>query len=1135
MEEGEKKVSSSPKTAGLLTDCDQQPSKSVVPRFASFKPRQAAPNLACGNASASRNARSKTSENSDGGNTNVHQSRHRRHYQGKYRRNDRVKENCAEPGLAGQLHNHESPSRSGSHNVDEGSGSHFIEDRSCDDSNATYGTLHRYAVPKYREAGRYNVLGLPSHFKAALELQPGCRLITTERLFQDNRHGAKSLRMSLSKEPSLSRIVAQASADAELDARRSYLPLSADRSRKRRKLIDLRSSADERSEDLPPEAAQYYVDRFEEGQDSESLSTSSDSELEPSSTLTPANSVRERHVHLSRLTSEDPGNVEAWLALIQHQGSMLEEGADGPNRASTSSERRGLADVRLSLYQKALSKTKGHPLQDRLVLGMMTEGAKIWDTKKLAKKWRSTLQDHPNNPDLWVQYLTFHQTSFVTFTYTSCQALFKNCLATLAKAQVSADIDRTRIYVFLRMTTFMREAGFSEHAHALWQAILEYCFFEPNSDQASNELFSFEDFWESEVPRLGEEGARGWRFSQRGHTDPRNDASLIQSPRQNLFRTWKEQERQRTSASVLPAKTLDEVDEEDPYRVILFHDIQPFLYRPSGARTRQQLLEAFLIFCGLPPFGLGTPSHISILGDPFLNNFSLDSSSTTLDSWLTSTEKNSPYDFPLASFTTDTATLFATTGHWFNSWKGCKSFLSNESRSQWTRNSLRQLLTALPEQELLAEYVVAFELQLDSKEARKYTKSLLKQRPSIRLYNNFALLECSTGNIEAAEHVWSTALSMTSAFSKTTKQDTILIWRSWLWALLDQRDFSKALRLCVVISDKEIVLRDLAQRGDAQFEEHPTKILRARQQLSSLLDQNLSLNNPGLSIHYLDVLTILTYLTSDRTLASSLTHYKTTSAHPTIAQSPPTLCLMHQSRARLLHLHGTTSPSGYRPSDITTPLAESIRLFPTNTIFLSLYHFHNRRSILIDRIRDDLSIATASSCMPQSGAANPSISSPLGSIFPPLFQIYAELNRPTFAGSTSHSVRSAFENALLSDIDSTSPARYSAAVWKLYVLWEIHVALKQASRPIAQVKYSTQQPHPSRRETVPMEKPISTFHRAIRACPWAKELYMLAFGITELREAIQEQDLRAVYEMMEEKELRVHVEIQAIEKLLGAK
>ena len=52
----------------------------------------------------------------------------------------------------------------------------------------------------------------------------------------------------------------------------------------------------------------------------------------------------------------------------------------------------------------------------------------------------------------------------------------------------------------------------------------------------------------------------------------------------------------------------------------------------------------------------------------------------------------------------------------------------------------------------------------------------------------------------------------------------------------------------------------------------------------------------------------------------------------------------------------------------------------------------------------------------------------------------------------------------------------------------------------------------------------AVYWRAVRACPWVKELYLLAFEY--LREGMGEDELRGVYGMMEDKGLRLHVALE---------
>ena len=61
-----------------------------------------------------------------------------------------------------------------------------------------------------------------------------------------------------------------------------------------------------------------------------------------------------------------------------------------------------------------------------------------------------------------------------------------------------------------------------------------------------------------------------------------------------------------------------------------------------------------------------------------------------------------------------------------------------------------------------------------------------------------------------------------------------------------------------------------------------------------------------------------------------------------------------------------------------------------------------------------------------------------------------------------------------------------------------------------------------------MERAKRVFWRGLRACPWAKDLYMLAFEHLQGPKGLGEADLRGIYELLGEKELRVHAGLEDI-------
>lgn len=111
------------------------------------------------------------------------------------------------------------------------------------------------------------------------------------------------------------------------------------------------------------------------------------------------------------------------------------------------------------------------------------------------------------------------------------------------------------------------------------------------------------------------------------------------------------------------------------------------------------------------------------------------------------------------------------------------------------------------------------------------------------------------------------------------------------------------------------------------------------------------------------------------------------------------------------------------------------------------------------------------------------------------FAIHAEINRSITLESNVHTVRGTFERGV-----SSSCGAHSAGLWKLYFLFEL-----------------------SRNK---LEKAKSVFYRGMKACPWAKELYMIAFEY--LGTVMGETELRGLYELLVEKELRIHLGIEEL-------
>lgn len=245
---------------------------------------------------------------------------------------------------------------------------------------------------------------------------------------------------------------------------------------------------------------------------------------------------------------------------------------------------------------------------------------------------------------------------------------------------------------------------------------------------------SFEEFWDSEAPRIGEVGARGWYIHvQSGDLHPSQEEitelSKFTLDERNIFQSWSAAEKQRWMNSRHPARTIDELQDDDPYRVVFFSDIKDFLICLPKPSFQLYLINAFLAFCHLPPLRMpDSGGDISFWWtNSFVRTEALEQSDTYLsgifgrgkpedspEGGLTNdfVIHSTPVTFRFPNFFLSTETLFAKVGRWFNwpdSWKEMYSDGEGPVDLSWIRRILRSLVNVGVGGPLLSELYLALE------------------------------------------------------------------------------------------------------------------------------------------------------------------------------------------------------------------------------------------------------------------------------------------------------------------------------------------------------------------------------------------------------------------------------------------
>ena len=981
----------------------------------------------------------------------------------------------------------------------------FVADWKGDINNLVYGSIHRYSIPPFRRVGAGGVMGASADLKIDRDNKDDRVIILAKKgNFKSNLRERYIFSKIQKEKPRLLKIKSATVVEATKPIEADFIALQSERGNKRKHRNGEKQSDSEDEEDGEDYRSIHGKSKAKDQPVDEDLEYATESDFSGSEAGRAVHvdaTLSQKSMQLARQVEQSPNDIDAWLALIAHQETLLQSG--GEKRRVTNAEIRSTADIKLHMYEKALEQAKSLPDRERLLLGIMEEGSKVWDVKTQSSKWEQVSLDNIQSLLLWKSYINFKQTDFSTFRYEEVKDIFVTRIKLLLKNIDSGKSTHVEmlyqqlLYVLLRLTVYMRTSGYSELGIATWQGLLEFNYFAPGMPDDPNErVILFKDFWESEVPRVGEDGSLGWRKYVESIDSSEPPPALVDEAGdklndQDIFRSWAKSERLRSRISQFPARTMDEVTEDDPFRVILFSDIEDLVIAlPTSELLRKQMIDAFLLFCGLPSIIHEEVRSRLWSSDPFIVGESLDcdvenikvaNPRSTVDP-----DGNEPppaissiFNTRATNFVPSPESMFGSS--WFISlppWLERSGNDQNPVSYKWVRAALGQLSQVYPQTDFL-EYSLAIEWRNGPSTIKKASKALLKRHPSnIRLYNAYGLIEWARGNKQVAAGVFEAALGMGKAISEDHQKDLIMIWKSWIWSALDDGDNTTALRLLLSIAEGSL---------SQTLASSPATLLRAKQHLILNRDHALSEGKLSYAVLYNECLTLLIYLTSTTSTEthtpaqgdilsalSTNTAFSDSMASRHFSQHP--IHELHlQFSARLLYHHARSGP--FRPAILRTHLAHSLSLFPQNTTLLSLYTFNEARLRIDNRVR---TLLQTTILIPEHDCLTSR-----------LFAIHYEI-----AHGTIHSVRAAFEHAV------TSPAcAASVALWRFYILF-------CAKTPRLQ------------------DHAKELWFRALRKCPWAKELYIV--GFENLAGQVDFGELKGTWKVMGEKGLRVHVDLEEV-------
>lgn len=633
----------------------------------------------------------------------------------------------------------------------------FVLDTKGDPLIRRYGTLERSKVPSYYRHGRGRVLGTAGKliiYRDGPNDYFSLRMPGEGAPRYRDREGLRSKRPTAHPQPIPLRRRRMAAAEEEDDG---FLSLQISKK--------IKSKEESSDNDEGPSYRSIEGKAKAKTHDSDFDSDSDSEELDD----TDPSPLKWKSIQLNRRVKENPEDIDSWLELVNHQDDILRASAAEGNISDN--EAHSYSEIKVSMLEKALENTKDTVDRERVLVPLMREGTKVWSNKIATKKW-SELGSQADSHALWRVRLDFAMTSITEFEYgTVKNMLFDRVAHLLSPTSPNTTTYIEAIEVFLLATRFIHDGGYKEQAVAAWQALLELTFFRPDPVSEHGSVpDSFQDFWESEVPRIGEAGAVGWKqyVLDDGGGDPPQPAvqsEVMTKPSRDVYKRWSQVENAQSQATKMPSRTLDDGTDDDPFRVVTSTDILPLLFMIPGslvADIEPSLIDAFLIFCGLPPASSSDWAR-SLYRDPLLAPLesslpkaSFDEQELDVDGDESIVRRPPRYDRSYSAFAISPELLFASQ-EWFRYID--PKLLTGLINGDWLESTLSQLVGECGLASL-SEYYLAVSFVNHPASVKKTARQLLKQSPAnVYLYNSYALAEYARGNTEVANKVLESAIA----------------------------------------------------------------------------------------------------------------------------------------------------------------------------------------------------------------------------------------------------------------------------------------------------------------------------------------------------------------------------------------
>ncbi|KAF9380273.1 hypothetical protein BGX21_002410, partial [Mortierella sp. AD011] len=398
------------------------------------------------------------------------------------------------------------------------------------------------------------------------------------------------------------------------------------------------------------------------------------------------------------------------------------------------------------------------------------------------------------------------------------------------------------------------------------------------------------EYWDSELPRFGEKNAKGWTHYVTEEDEVAVDNLLditklpsLEAPTEELIKAfadndveryrycrWAKLEKTLNALCWFPIRTTDDMPDQlddDPYGIIIFDDIRPFIVPLYTSEARQQYVDCMFNFLGVPmnslagsngPRSLASPKLVKSgsIYNPYFHDSLLMNAGIEVESTLDASSglrrffpefesKEKLVERMMKEIELEQEFLEPEERDWSCVWNiPVRSFpqctdvifgkVKRDSKSYpWATVSSHD------EVQISNKVFIRLSASKGQKLAKKYLKV---DKMDLEMWNGYAQAEVALGRISEARKVYSTTLSMYQSFPRENQTRVPLIHR--YFAEMEWRQGRPGVALAILVAFTEANQVNITDDANDLPMPTPTRLIKAHQFYSQKVAQ-LNLIRPS--------------------------------------------------------------------------------------------------------------------------------------------------------------------------------------------------------------------------------------------------------------------------------------------------